>query len=174
MGDRILILKERAHIAQYDTPETILTDPADEFVEDFIGSGPSLKRLSLSRVSDIEPAEWPLAHTTDNAQEVRNKIGQSGKEYVLVLDSADRPQRWVSIEDLEQGLSLEEAGRPTSAVVSDEASLYDTLDSMITSYKGSAVVVDDRGAYQGVVDFDTVLAAINSMRADGGRVREEV
>ena len=54
MGDRIAILKQQSKIAQYDTPEKILTDPADDFVADFIGSGPSIKRLSLSRVSDIE------------------------------------------------------------------------------------------------------------------------
>ena len=32
MGDRIAILREQSEIAQYDTPERILTDPADEFV----------------------------------------------------------------------------------------------------------------------------------------------
>jgi hypothetical protein len=35
---------------------------------------------------------------------------------------------------------------------------------MITSYKGSAIVVDESGSYKGVVDFDTVLEAINAMR----------
>src|SRR4028118_625279 len=61
MGDRIAILKTQSKIAQYDTPEKILTDPADEFVQNFIGSGPSIKRLSLSRVSEIETADWPVA-----------------------------------------------------------------------------------------------------------------
>jgi hypothetical protein len=37
---------------------------------------------------------------------------------------------------------------------------------MITSYKGSAIVVDGEGRYQGVVDFDTVLEAINAMRPE--------
>jgi hypothetical protein len=37
---------------------------------------------------------------------------------------------------------------------------------MVTSYKGSAVVVDGNGAYRGVVDFEAVLQAINSMRPE--------
>jgi osmoprotectant transport system ATP-binding protein len=45
MGDRIAILREGSQIAQYDTPERILVDPADDFVADFIGRGASLKRL---------------------------------------------------------------------------------------------------------------------------------
>ena len=165
MGDRIAILKQQSRIAQYDTPERILTDPADEFVQDFIGSGPSIKRLSLSRVSDIETADWPVARLTDSQDEVRNKMRSSGKGYVLLLDGQDRPRRWVGTEDIKhEGTSLEEAGRPAVAKVETNSNLYDTLDTMITSYKGSAIVVGEGGRYQGVVDFTTVLEAINAMR----------
>lgn len=165
MGDRIAILRTQSKIAQYDTPERILTDPADEFVQDFIGSGPSIKRLSLSRVSDIEPADWPVARLTDSHEHVRETMRNSGKGYVLLLDGRDRPRRWVSIDDIEHDrIPLEEAGRPAVAIVESDANLYNTLDTMVTSYKGSAIVVDREGRYQGVVDFDTVLDAINAMR----------
>ena len=58
MGDRIAILKEGGVLAQYDTPEEILTNPASEFVTNFVGADRILKRLSLTRVSemDLEPA----------------------------------------------------------------------------------------------------------------------
>jgi osmoprotectant transport system ATP-binding protein len=58
-------------------------------------------------------------------------------------------------------------------MVETGANLYDTLDTMITSYKGSAIVVDESGRYKGVVDFDTVLEAINAMRPPE-RTREGV
>ena len=58
MGDRIAILKEGGVLAQYDTPEEILTNPASDFVTNFVGADRILKRLSLTRVSemDLEPA----------------------------------------------------------------------------------------------------------------------
>src|ERR687894_531889 len=165
MGDRIAILKQQSKIAQYDTPERILTDPANEFVQDFIGSGPSIKRLSLSRISDIETADWPVARLTEGHQQVREMLRSSSRDYVLLLDEEDRPRRWVSIEDIEHDdVPLEKAGWPAVAIVEANSSLYNTLDTMITSYKGSAIVVDEEGRYQGVVDFDTVLEAINAMR----------
>jgi osmoprotectant transport system ATP-binding protein len=165
MGDRIAILQERSVIAQYDTPERILTDPASDFVEDFIGSGASLKRLSLSKVGDIDPANWPVASLEDSHDDARRKMRESGKEHVLLLDGERKPRRWVSMADIEQnGVPLKEAGWPAIAIVEARASLYDTLDTMITSYKGSAIVVDDDGRYQGVVDFETVLASIEDMR----------
>jgi osmoprotectant transport system ATP-binding protein len=167
MGDRIAILKQQSKIAQYDTPEKILTDPADDFVADFIGGGASIKRLSLSTVEDIEPADWPVASLADGYERVQEKMRSSGKGYVLLLDDNDRPSRWVGAEDIERDdASLEVAGRPAVAIVEASSSLYNTLDTMITSYKGSAIVVDGEGRYQGVVDFDTVLEAINAMRPE--------
>jgi osmoprotectant transport system ATP-binding protein len=54
MGDKIAILKEGGILAQYDTPENILVNPASEFVESFVGGDRVLKRLSLTRVADLE------------------------------------------------------------------------------------------------------------------------
>jgi osmoprotectant transport system ATP-binding protein len=163
MGDRIAILKQRSRIAQYDTPENILTDPADDFVRDFVGTGASIKRLSLSMVSEIETADWPVARLTDSHDEVREKMRSSGKDYVLLLDEREKPARWVGQEEIQSGTPLEESGRAAAAVVEDTASLYKTLDTMITSFKGSAIVVDGDGRYRGVVDFDTVLEATSAM-----------
>ncbi len=174
MGDRIAILREKSEIAQYDTPERILTDPADEYVEDFIGSGASLKRLSLSRVQDIKTNDWPVARLSDSHNEVRELVRQSGKEYVLLLDEGRKPKRWVSIADIElDSVPLKNAGWPAVAIVEGKSSLYDTLDTMITSYKGSAIVVDNDGRYQGVVDFEAVLEAIEEMRPEENRVGDQ-
>jgi len=164
MGDRIAILQTRSRIAQFDTPERILTDPANEFVEDFIGAGASIKRLSLSQVRDIKTADWPVALISEGLEAVRELLRKSGKEHVLLLDDRRRPRRWVSGDDLAHGGPLDEAGWPAVAIVEEGSSLYGVLDTMITSYKGSAIVVDGEGRYEGVVDFDTVLEAINEMR----------
>ena len=168
MGDRIAILRTQSRIAQYDTPERILTDPADEFVEDFIGAGASIKRLSLSRVRDIETADWPVALLSEGRDAVRELLRKSGKDYVLLLDDRRRPRRWVSGDALAAGGDLNEAGWPAVSIVEEGVSLYSVLDTMITSYKGSAIVVNGEGRYEGVVGFDTVLEAVNAMRPAEG------
>ncbi len=171
MGDRIAILREQSIIAQYDTPERILTDPADQYVEDFIGSGASLKRLSLSKVRDIKTSEWPVAQLTDSPDKVLETLHRSGKDYVLLLDEGRKPKRWVGAEELElNGVPLKNTGWPAVAIVEGNSSLYDTLDTMITSYKGSAIVVDEQGRYESIVDFSAVLQAIEEMRPAENRV----
>src|SRR5205807_9013746 len=53
MGDRIAILRQGGHLAQYDTPAEILMNPADEFVAEFVGADRALKRLGLSTLADV-------------------------------------------------------------------------------------------------------------------------
>ena len=56
MGDRIAILRE-GRLVQFDTPEAILSSPADAFVEQFVGADRALKRLALiSAGSAADPA----------------------------------------------------------------------------------------------------------------------
>jgi len=59
MGDRIAIMKEGALI-QYDTPETILSAPANAFVEAFVGADRALKRLALIPVAAATDASRDL------------------------------------------------------------------------------------------------------------------
>jgi osmoprotectant transport system ATP-binding protein len=54
LGDRIAILREGGTLAQYDTPAEILTDPADEFVAEFVGADRALKRLGLETLAGVE------------------------------------------------------------------------------------------------------------------------
>ena len=54
MGDRIAVLQEGGHLAQFATPAELLMYPADKFVEDFVGADRALKRLALQRVRDID------------------------------------------------------------------------------------------------------------------------
>lgn len=62
MGSRIAILRA-GKVVQYDTPERILAQPADAFVEAFVGSDRSLKRLALLTVSSYLEAGSPPADT---------------------------------------------------------------------------------------------------------------
>ncbi len=167
MGDRIAILREGSQIAQYDTPEQILTAPADDFVADFIGSGASLKRLNLSRVRDVTLNQWPTVKVGTDRAAVLAQLRQSDKGSLLVLDDLHRPRRWVSAGDLGRSGAepLDQIGARPEAIVEPQATLNDVLNAMLTASHSVAVVVDERGAYQGIVDIETIGSAIRSMRS---------
>jgi osmoprotectant transport system ATP-binding protein len=54
MGDRICLLRQGGRLAQYDTPEAILANPADDFVADFVGADRGLKRLGLRTLGEVD------------------------------------------------------------------------------------------------------------------------
>lgn len=58
LGDRIAIMRA-GKIVQYDTPDGILSNPADEFVANFVGIDRAIKRLSLFSVADAMLAGAP-------------------------------------------------------------------------------------------------------------------
>jgi osmoprotectant transport system ATP-binding protein len=163
MGDRIAILREGSQIAQFDTPERILVDPADEFVADFIGRGASLKRLSLSRVRDIEPGSWPTVTVGTDPAAARRTLEESERGSLLVLDEHGAPRSWITAEHLQRSTGID-GGLPV-ATVGSAATLSDTLNEMLTARYCTAVVVDDAGRYAGVVEIDTINEAIRGMRS---------
>ena len=62
-------------------------------------------------------------------------------------------------------LRLDEIGLPPGAIVEPRATLSDALNELITARYAVTLVVDDKGAFQGVVDIDQINEAIRAMRA---------
>ena len=167
MGDRIAILKEQSVIAQFDTPENILSAPASEFVSDFIGSGASLKRLNLARVRDVEIEQMPTATHESSAAEMRRTLEALDRTTLLLLDDDGRPSRWLTAPDLDKvsdSRSIDTVGMPVVALVEPQATLQDALDEMLRSNGGCAVVVDGKQRYQGIVDMETAIDTIRNLR----------
>jgi osmoprotectant transport system ATP-binding protein len=165
LGDKIAILRAGAEIVQYDTPEQILTNPADDFVRDFVGSGAALKQLTLTRVRDVELHEAAVARIGGDPGEAIQAARSIDREHVIVLDDQDRPQRWMSLDELQDPASLRRVPRDEQLEAVNLAStLNDALDSMLTSSHGVVVVTGRRNAYQGVIRVETIMDAMSDMR----------
>lgn len=166
LGDRIAILQEGSRIAQYDTPEQILTAPANDFVKNFIGRGASLKRLGLTRVSDISLRTWPTVSADTPVEAALAQLRAATESALLVLDAAGRPARWVAADELRDaaGRTLVELGTSVNHM-EPRATLSDVLNALITSRHSVTAVVDDAGAYVGVADFEQIHDAIREMRS---------
>jgi osmoprotectant transport system ATP-binding protein len=68
VGDRICLLQMQAQIAQYDTPERILTRPASAYVAEFLGRERLVRRMS---VVQIDPRTLEPRATEPRADEPR-------------------------------------------------------------------------------------------------------
>ncbi|MFE9772899.1 betaine/proline/choline family ABC transporter ATP-binding protein [Streptomyces sp. NPDC005931] len=164
LGDRIAVLRERSHIAQFDTPEAILTNPADDFVSGFVGAGAALKRLNLTRVRDVEITGCPTVTVDDPLQHIVNRLRSSGTSEVLLLDKRGRPYKWLRRGDMLRAKgSLARAGTLVHDTVTRDATLRDALEAVLTDNAGRVAVTGRRGVYEGVVDMETLMNSVHEL-----------
>jgi osmoprotectant transport system ATP-binding protein len=164
MGDRIAILRDGSRVAQFATPEEILTAPANEFVEDFVGTGATLKRLKLTRVREIETNDVLTGRLDEDRATLRERFERSEWTSMLLLDDQNRPQRWLNGRDLRGSRPLHETGIRARAFVEPQETLAEALEAMLLGAAGMAIVLDKRGALDGVLNIDDIITAIQAMQ----------
>jgi osmoprotectant transport system ATP-binding protein len=163
MGNRIAILREGSEVAQLDTPEAILAHPADEFVESFLGSGAILKGLTLKKVSDIELHQVPTLTSPVLREEALKTLQDSPDKAALLLDSNNRPLRWIDERALNRtSQPIEKSGRPVTVDLQPEDTLQDALTVMLQSSVGMACVTDRKGKYLGCTTIESLAKLIMS------------
>lgn len=109
LGDKIAVLGPRSRIAQYDTPDNILANPADDYVESFVGEGASLRRLALLQVSALTPrnetsadGDLPVVTTEHSLRIALDTCIGRGTKALRVADEAGKS---VGVIELPQILS---------------------------------------------------------------------
>jgi osmoprotectant transport system ATP-binding protein len=128
MGDRIAIMKVGGVLAQYATPAELLMQPADEFVEDFVGADRALKRLALIRVRDIDL--WDV---------------DAARPFFLVSDDEGRPVAWER-----------DGTRSDVLTVERDDVLRDALSNLLRSEVQYGAVVDEHGRVTGLLSVEII------------------
>ncbi|MBE1459693.1 osmoprotectant transport system ATP-binding protein [Nocardiopsis terrae] len=168
LGDRIAVFRPGGELAQYDTPERLLAEPVDGFVESFIGYDRGVRRLSFFPASALSLREDVVFDDEDRVERALTTVGDGGEPWALVVDGDRLPMGWVSAAQLLREptgvplgtLELAPYGH-TFDVGTD--SLRAALDAAVLSPAGRAVGVDDEGRVVGVVSQEDLGAALWSV-----------
>jgi len=160
LSDRMAILNIGGVLEQFAPPETVLREPANDFVREFVGAERGLKRLALIKVDDIEVEPGPVVTPRAGADEARRAIDAAGFGWVSVVDEGEL-LGWVDRQAL-QGCDTagEATSRRFSAYVTGRDSLRQALDSIVTSRTAVAVVVTEGQHYRGVLTLERISQEI--------------
>ena len=155
LGDRIAILNVGGVLEQYDTPAAILADPANEFVEDFLGEERGLKRLALMPVTSLDLDRGPVVDAGDSVEAAKRTMAQHGTAWVGVLDG-ERMRGWVWGNELDPDRPVGEHDTHDFRVwIECDASLREALDAIVNTRNQVAVVYDE-DRYQGMLFVDQI------------------
>jgi osmoprotectant transport system ATP-binding protein len=162
MGDRIAVLQKGGKLAQYAPPAELLMQPANPFVEDFVGADRALKRLALQRVRDVDLWTAPLVREGEPAAAVRGQLDNSEVPYALLVDDENRPLGWLSDRALAgDRITYELRSRPAPILERDDI-LRDALSDLLADEAQYGPVVDERGAVTGVLSIEILSHALNA------------
>lgn len=164
MGDKVAVLKKGGQLAQFATPTELLMEPADDFVEDFVGADRALKRLALMRVRDVDLWTAPLAQAGDPCEPVRTAVAAAEVPHALMVDGENRPLGWLSDRDL-AGERVPETPDSVAEPIDADTVLRDGLATLLQSGSLYAPVVDPRGRLTGVLSVEIVSDFLSSAEA---------
>ncbi|SEG94368.1 osmoprotectant transport system ATP-binding protein [Nonomuraea solani] len=150
LGDRVAVLRVGGKLAQLADPKTLLAEPADDFVREFLGHDRGIRRLQFVSTEG-------LRLRTDLV--VREGSGGSSEPWLLVADEGERPVGW---------LSPERPGKlePYGTFLLGRDSMRSALDAALLSPSGCAVAVDEEGKVVGVATREALDEAL-AEAADG-------
>ncbi|WP_338524612.1 ABC transporter ATP-binding protein [Pseudomonas batumici] len=158
LGDRIAVFEEEGKLVQFDTPKNILAHPKNAFVQRFVGNDPSLKRLALMKVGELQ-ALGDVADT-ENVSIVLSEDEPAGAELKLLLNENSEPLTWVSGSPM---------AAPELTLVSSNDTLHHALLKMLKTPNGVIVRVDEQGKYVGCLSTRNLYQALNHSRIGSPR-----
>ncbi|MDX5564846.1 ABC transporter ATP-binding protein [Streptomyces sp. ID05-04B] len=176
LGTMVAVLRTGGRLAQFAPPAELLSDPADAFVEDFLGADRGIRRLSFFSSAGLELLTAPIVAVDSTAEQITAKA-TADVPYLLVTGLDGRPLGWSEPDALTAGQidtgRLLSYGRP---FVAGQDSLRAALDCAVLSPTGWAVAVDAEGRAAGVASQAAIAEAIRGAHAAGrqeGRERQE-
>ncbi|CAN5808723.1 betaine/proline/choline family ABC transporter ATP-binding protein [soil metagenome] len=168
MGDLVAVLEVGGILAQFGPPAEILANPASEFVARFVGADRGLKRLSLTRVGDLELQPAITAPLDAEAADARRRIMADPFPYLLLTDSEGRPIGWLDQHDVPvEGTLTEQMAESMSPLVDLRTTLKDALSVLLDADVMAGIVVDEEERVLGLITVEQIAAALRDDSAGG-------
>jgi glycine betaine/proline transport system ATP-binding protein len=170
LGDRIAVMRD-GRIVQIGSPEDILTDPANDYVAQFVQDVDRARVLTAASV--MEPARSVVTVTAGPRAALRTMRDlQSSFTFVL-----GRDRRFVGVARDKDVLRQVTSGEPDlRTIVRDDATIV-TPDTLLVDLVELSVgsdlpiaVLDDRERLLGVIPRVTLLAALGNVSTATGEI----
>lgn len=132
LGDRIAVMAE-GRIIQYDTPEEILKNPANDFVENFVGTDRLWKTPDMLRAEDIMNRKIVRIGAGRSVAHAIELIKEHNTSELLVVDKvSDKPNRLLGIVGINR----------IKGVVDNSTKMKDIMKTDITKIPHDMQLVD--------------------------------
>ncbi|MCA2018964.1 glycine betaine/L-proline ABC transporter ATP-binding protein ProV [Vibrio tritonius] len=163
IGDRIAIMQDGV-VVQVGTPDEILHNPANDYVESFFKGVNVASVYSAKDIARKRPNTVFKKHDNDGPAAAMQLLLDGDRDYGIVVDKSNKYSGIVSIDSLEE--AKREKRSLTSALLSDTITIdpnvaVGELISQVASVSYAVPVVDEQGNYYGVITKSRLLQTLD-------------
>lgn len=159
LGDRVAVMKD-GRIVQIGTPEDILANPINDYIEDFVQD---INRSQVLQAKNIMYKPTAIASLKDGISFVIKEMRDNGISSLFILDHHRKLQGIVTIDDAiearKNNKSIQDILRHDYETTDEEAYIQD-LFHKATVTKYPIAVVDDSNRLLGIIVRVSVLSAL--------------
>jgi len=165
LGDRIAIMNN-GEIVQIGSPEDIVTQPANDYVEEFVKDASPAKVLTAGSIME-EPKV--LLYAWEGPKTALTLLNSQNKKSAFVIDKSQQLLGVVRENSLKKLLEMEERPKviPQSSIqkvtsVSEDTILED-LFGIVSENPYPIPVLNDKGRFVGIVTTDQIFESITPL-----------
>lgn len=178
LGDRIAIWHE-GKVVQYDTPENILAEPANDYVRDFVGR----ERLFDAKTSNITVKEVMNSNVLTislgkSVSDALTTMHSKGVDTLFVVDDYDKLMGRVTIEYI---ANIKNKSRNITEIMDDsirplrESTLIQNqLQQVLKTGRSNIPVVDSEGHLTGIITKTTLVNLVYDIIWNQEEIEEEI
>jgi len=167
MGDRVALMRQ-GELIQYADPGTLLRDPKNQFVRNFVGADRTLKGLRLHRVRDVMKPPPLTAKIGEDPARLKRRMEKQQLLWSMLTDEEGHFLGWITHEDIRPDRPLREIIKPPTVTATEETPLNEALSMMLSSAIGTLSVLDVDERLVGVVSFDMIREVLTDEQPGGG------
>ncbi|MFS8652372.1 MAG: ABC transporter ATP-binding protein [Caldibacillus sp.] len=168
IADKICIINE-GKILQYDTPENILKNPANDFVANFIGKRRVWNNPEVLKAVDIMIENPVSVSPKRNVLQAIEIMAENKVDSLMITNKENELIGLVTLKRIQledRNRLIEDLMERDVLTVKEDDSLVDVLEKMNRYKVGYMPVIDTSGKLSGLITRSSILAALSNQLID--------
>lgn len=174
IADKICIMN-KGEIIQYDTPENILKNPINDFVNEFIGKNRIWSSPEFIRAKDIMIDHPVTCFKNTSLLRCIEKMRSSKVDSLMVIDKENYLLGITTAKEIQnkfdRNIPVEEIMNTKFINVKPDDSIIGILETVKEHKIGQVPVLDDEGVLKGIITKSSLVTTLSSQFLDTEEVK---